>query len=71
MGIYLKMTSYSIEVVANARVSQVVEVDANSEEEAIELAKDLAMCYHGDFETSCLDDIDIIETEIIEEWEDL
>jgi hypothetical protein len=64
------MINYEVSVTANAIVSQIVEVDAETEEEAIEMATDLAMCYFGDFEVDGSEDITILDVTIESEWDD-
>jgi hypothetical protein len=64
------MTKYEVNVTATAVVSQIVELDATNEKEAIEMAEELSMCYYGDFEVDGDEDITITDIEIESEWEE-
>jgi hypothetical protein len=62
------MSKYEINVTAIATVSQYVEVDADNEEDAIQLAIDLSMQQTEDFEIDNIEDI--TDTDIVSVWED-
>ena len=64
------MTKYEVSVVAFTKVYQNVEVDASNEKEAYEKAIELASIYCGDYEVYDESEIDVLYTEIIDEWDE-